>query len=221
MGTRGWRWWAIALFAGPWACLPAQNTDYGAVHGAVLRYDGTPLSGGEVELRSREEDFTGKVGPDGKFSLHARPGIYSLKITHPAILPFQRAQIVIRAGGIVNLNVHPVFHDPDPGLHYYSFSVPGPIELGAVMRHVDLTRPDPGKTFGQDYPMLSYDSLSVYAQKLDCDRRSLSCRAEGDVLIEIGTEEGVRTERASRADIGLTQRTITLTREESTEDIRF
>jgi hypothetical protein len=227
MGTSRSRWLGLAFFAV--LLLPplhmvqirAQTADYGAVHGVVLRYDGTPLLGGEVELSSREEDFAVQVGPDGKFNLHARPGVYSLKVTEPGILPFQRAQIVIRAGSVVHLNIRPVFADPDPNLHYFSFSVPGPIQLGAVMRRVDLIRPKPRESFGQDYPMLSYDSLSVYAQSLECDRRSLRCEAEGNVLIEMGTEDGVRTERASKVEILLTQRTLILTREESVEAIGF
>src|SRR5881227_2127097 len=82
----------------------AQIADYGAVHGTVLNYDDTPLPGGEVQMTSREEDFTTKVGPDGRFALHIRPGIYSIKITRPGIIPFERAQIVVRAGTVVNLN---------------------------------------------------------------------------------------------------------------------
>jgi hypothetical protein len=115
----------------------AQTADYGAVHGTVLNADDPPLPNGQVQLTSREEDFSAKVGPDGRFALHARPGIYSLKIIRPGIIPFQRAQIVVRAGSVVNLNVRPVFDEPDPGVHYYSFAVPGVIELGAVLRHVD------------------------------------------------------------------------------------
>jgi hypothetical protein len=199
----------------------AQNSNYGAIHGLVLNYDGTPLPGGEVELTSREEDFSGMVGPDGKFNLYARPGLYSIKVTRPDILPFQRAQIVVRAGSIVNLNVRPVFKDPDPGLHYYSFSVPGQIELGAVLRRVDRKRPAPLNSFGQDYYMLSFDSLSAYAQKLACDRRTLSCQAEGDVWIEIGDDRGIREEHASKMEVDLVKRLLFLYRHDTEETIPF
>jgi hypothetical protein len=191
----------IALLV--WLAFPvvevsAQSADYGAVHGVVLRYDGTPLPGGEVELSSREEDFAVQVAPDGTFSLHARPGVYSLKVTQPEILPFQRAQVVLRAGSVIHLNIRPVFAHPDPGLHYFSFGVPGPLQLGAVMRRVDRVRPTGLNHFDQDYAMLSYDTLSVYARTLDCDRRTLRCQADGDVWIEMNTDTGVRTERAPR-----------------------
>lgn len=229
MGTCRSRWLRIAWLAGllsalsiiPVRTIRAQTAEYGAVHGVVLRYDGTPLAGGEVELTSREEDFTVEAGPDGKFNLHARPGIYSLKVTQPEILPYQRAQIVVRAGSVVNVNVRPVFAHPDPGLHYFSFTVPGPLQLGAVMRRVDAVRADPGRSFGQDYAMFSYDSLSVYARNLECDRRYQKCEAEGDVLIEMGGEDGVRTERASKVEMLLTERTLLLTRGESVEEIGF
>ena len=52
---------ALALLAA------AQSADYGAIHGTVLNSDNTPLPNGEVQLTSREEDFTAKVGPDGRF----------------------------------------------------------------------------------------------------------------------------------------------------------
>ncbi len=64
---------------------------------------------------------------------------------------------MVRAGAIVNLNVRPVFDNPDPGVHYYSFAVPGVVELGAVLRRVDR---------GPDAMMLSFDSLSVYAHTI-------------------------------------------------------
>jgi len=214
-------WLAGLLPVLPMVPVSAQTAEYGAVHGLVLRYDGTPLAGGEVELTSREEDFTVEAGPDGKFNLHARPGIYSLKVTQPEILPYQRAQIVVRAGSVVNLNVHPVFAHPDPGLHYFSFTVPGPRQLGAVMRRVDAVRADPGRRFGQDYAMFSYDSLSIYARNLECDRRYQKCEAEGDVLIEMGGEEGIRTEHVSKVEILLTERTLLHTRGESVEEIGF
>jgi len=120
-----------------------QTSDYGAVHGTVLNYDDTALPGGDVQMTSREEDFTTKIGPDGRFALHTRPGIYSIKVTRPGIIPFERAQIVVRAGAVVNLNVRPVFDNPDPSVHYYSFVVPGVIELGAVLRRVDVMRTGP------------------------------------------------------------------------------
>ena len=41
----------------------AQTTDYGAVHGTVLNSDDTPLPDGEVQLTSREEDFTPTSDP--------------------------------------------------------------------------------------------------------------------------------------------------------------
>jgi len=211
----------IALLPGILPAVHAQKADYGAVHGVVLHYDGTPLAGGEVELSSREEDFTAKVDARGRFSLHARPGVYSIRVDNPSILPFQRAQIVLRAGSVVNLNVRPVFKDPDPGMRYFSFPLPGPFMLAAVIRRVDRIRENPGEDFGQDYVMLSDDTLSVYAHKLDCDRRTLKCLAEGDARVEIGTEDGIRTERAPRIEIGLTDRTLTLTRGESVEEITF
>jgi hypothetical protein len=200
---------------------PAQSADYGAVHGVVLRYDGTPLRGGEVEFTSRDEDFSVQVGPDGEFSLHARPGVYSLKVTQPEILPFQRAQIVLRGGSVIHLNIRPVFAHPDPGLHYFSFGVPGPLQLGAVMRRVDRVRPRARTTFDQDYAMLSYDTLSVYAQSLDCDRRTLRCQADGDVWIEMNSDDGVRIERAPKVQIQLTERILVVTRGETAEEIAF
>ncbi len=174
--------------------------------------DDTPLPGGEVQLTSREEDFTAKVGPDGRFVLHARPGIYSLKVTRPGIIPFQRAQIVVRAGSVVNLNVRPVFDDPDPGVHYYSFAVPGVIELGAVLRRVDR---------GPYDMMLSFDSLSVYASHIECFPRTLHCTATGNARIEIGKEDGVQRDRAPRIEIDLPQRAASLYGDESPRELKF
>jgi hypothetical protein len=202
---------AILAFA---LTLPAaaQTADYGAVHGTVLTIDDAPLPGGEVQLTSREEDFSAKVGPDGKFALHARPGIYSLKVIRPGIIPFQRAQIVVRAGSVVNLNVRPVFDNPDPGVHYYSFAVPGAIELGAVLRRVD---------HGPDDMMLSFDSLSVYARNIECFPRTLHCTATGDARIEIGQDDGVHRDRAPRIEIDLPQRAAALYGDESPRELKF
>jgi hypothetical protein len=190
----------------------AQTADYGAVHGTVLNSDDTPLPNGEVQLTSREEDFTAKVGPDGHFALHARPGLYSLKVTRPGIIPFQRAQIVVRAGSVVNLNVRPVFDNPDPGVHYYSFAVPGVIELGAVLRRVD---------HGPDEMMLSFDSLSVYARTIECFPRTLHCTAAGGARIEIGQEDGVHRDRAPRVEIDLPKRTASLYGDEGVRELLF
>jgi hypothetical protein len=190
----------------------AQTADYGAVHGTVLNADDPPLPNGQVQLTSREEDFSAKVGPDGRFALHARPGIYSLKIIRPGIIPFQRAQIVVRAGSVVNLNVRPVFDEPDPGVHYYSFAVPGVIELGAVLRHVD---------HGPYDMMLSFDSLSVYARNIECFPRTLHCTATGDARIEIGQEDGVHRDRAARIEIDLPKRAASLYGDESSRELKF
>lgn len=211
---------AILLLA---LALPAaaQTADYGAVHGTVLNYDDTPLPGGEVQLTSREEDFSANVGLNGQFAIHARPGIYSIKVTRPGIIPFQRAQIVVRAGGVVNLHVRPVFDNPDPSVHYYSFAVPGVIELGAVLRRVDRIRPDPRETFGQDYMMLSFDSLSLYARNIDCDRRTLHCTAMGDAWMEIGHEDGVRREHAPKIEIDLAKRLVLIYGEEGARELPF
>ena len=190
----------------------AQIAAYGAVHGTVLNGDDTALPSGDVQLTSREEDFTAKVGPDGRFAIHARPGLYSLKVTRPGIIPFQRAQIVVRAGSVVNLNVRPVLDNPDPGVHYYSFAVPGVIELDAVLRRVD---------HGPDDIMLSFDSLSVYARNIECFPRTLHCTATGDARIEIGEEDGVHRDRAPRIEIDLPKRAVSLYGDESPRELKF
>lgn len=202
---------AILIFA---LILPAaaQIADYGAVHGTVLNDDDTPLPGGEVQLTSRGEDFSAKVGPDGHFAVHCRPGIYSLKVTRPGIIPFQRAQIVVRAGAVVNLNVRPVLDTPDPGVHYYSFAVPGVIELGAVLRRVDR---------GPNDMMLSFDTLSVYARTIECDRRTLHCTAAGGARIEIGLDDSVHRDRAQKIEIDLPKRAASLYGDESPRELKF
>jgi hypothetical protein len=211
---------AAALFAFSDGAT-AQDADYGAVHGIVLDYDDTPLGGGEVQLTSREEQFSAPISPDGRFSLHARPGLYSIVVMRPGIVPFQRAQIAVRAGSIMNLNVRPVFDHPDPGVHYFSFVVPGKPEMGAVLRRVDLLRPGARDSFGPDYMMLTYDTLSVYARSIACDRRFLRCTAEGNALIEIGGEDGVSAEHAERAEIALVGRRVALTRGENSAELPF
>lgn len=192
--------------------VAAQTTDYGAVHGTVLNSDDTPLPNGEVQLTSREEDFTANVGPDGRFAIHVRPGIYSLKVTGPGRIPFQRAQIVVRAGAVVNLYVRPVFDNPDPGVHYFSFAVPGVIELGAVLRRVDQ---------GPHDMMLSFDSLSVYASNIECFPRTLHCTATGGARIEIGEEDSVHRDRAPRIEIDLPNRAVSLYGDESFRELKF
>jgi len=190
----------------------AQTADYAALHGTVVDSGDTSLPGGEVQLTSREEDFSAKVGPDGHFALHLRPGIYSLKVTRPGIITFQRAQIVVRAGAVVNLNVRPVFDNPDPGVHYYSFTVPGAIELGAVLRRVDR---------GPSGMMLSFDSMSVYASNIECFPRTLHCTASGGARIEIGQDDGVHRDRAPSIEIDLLKRTVSLYGAESPRELKF
>ena len=195
--------------------------DVGALHGVVLGYDGAPLAGGEVELNSREESFTVKVGGGGKFNVYAHPGIYSLKVTRSGMVPYQRAQIVLRPGSVANVHVRPVLSDPDPKLHYFSFGVPGPRQLGAVLRSVERVRPGPRTTFAQDWVMLSYDTLVVYAKTLSCDRRNFRCLAEGGVVTEISTDEGVKMEQAARAEIRLPENLLLIYKEDTAEERKF
>jgi hypothetical protein len=108
--------------------------------------------------------------------------------------------------------VRPVFDEPDPGVHYYSFAVPGVIELGAVLRHVD---------HGPYDMMLSFDSLSVYARNIECFPRTLHCTATGDARIEIGQEDGVHRDRAARIEIDLPKRAASLYGDESSRELKF
>jgi hypothetical protein len=189
------------------AFAAAQELNHGVLRGQVLDYAEQSLAGGEVTLSSREEEFSAPIDRGGRFELAARPGVYSVKVEHAGYLPYQRAQVVIRAGGITNINVRLIAAEPDPGLHYFSFGVPGPIGLGAVLRRVDQIRPQRSE-FGQDYMMLSYDTLAIYAPSIECDRRNFKCITEGPVVLEISNDDGITILRASKVEPDLMNRRL-------------
>ncbi len=108
--------------------------------------------------------------------------------------------------------MRPVLDTPDPGVHYYSFTVPGVIELGAVLRRVER---------GPNDMMLSFDTLSVYARTIECDRRTLHCTAAGDARIEIGQDDGVHRDRAPKIEIDLLKRAASLYGDESPRELKF
>ncbi len=189
----------------------------GFLHGIVLDDRGQPAPGGEIRLFSRENEFTTTAGPDGKFTLSVPPDIYRFRLSRPDAILFQRSALVIGPFMDLYIQVHPVYRKslapgtPDTAVHYFSYSGPGRLQWGAVLRSVD----------GLDQKMLSYDSLSVYGKSITCDRRSLRCAVEGEAIAEIGTSTGVRVEKAPSLDVDLINRKIFVTQGEAIEEIPF
>jgi len=205
------------------ACLRAQAPAgetlprVGWVHGTVLDDNDHPAGGGEVDLYSRENEFTAAVDPNGKFMLRVPADVYSIRVTRPDSFVFQRAVVFVAPFSDVYLNVRPVYHaalggpEKESQIHYFSFTGPGRMQYGAVLRSVE----------GQDTQMLTYDSMAVYARIINCDRRSFMCIAEGSPSVEFGTTSGVRQERAARIEIDMAKRKVLLYSEDAVDQIEF
>jgi hypothetical protein len=227
------RYWALCTFL---VCttlfpLPAgsqiiQNNpvvNMGWLHGTVLDDHDQPAGGGEVELVSRENEFTAAVGPDGKFTLRVPPDIYSIRVRRPDAFLYQRSVLFIGAFDDVHLNVRPVYHaalapgSSETSIHYFSFTGPGRMQYGAVLRSLDVRAvPD-----GKQSMMLTYDKLAVYARLITCDRRTFICTAEGSPAVELGSPSGVRVARPARVEIDMAKRMVFLYTEDAVEDVEF
>jgi hypothetical protein len=85
------------------------------------------------------------------------------------------------------------------------------MQFGAVIRSVD----------GIDAMMLTFDTLSVYARSINCDRRTFICTVEGSPMIEVSNPGGIQQKRATRMEIDMRKREIFLYSEEAAEDISF
>jgi hypothetical protein len=196
--------------------LPQDVVNMGWLRGTVLDDHDQPVGGGEVELSSRENEFTTTVGPNGKFILKVPPDIYTIRVSRPDALLFQRSVLFIAPFSDFYLNVRPVYRSalapgaPDTAVHYFSFLGPGRMRFGAVVRSVD------GGT-----KMLTFDNLSVYAGSIDCDRRTFVCAVEGSPFIEISSPTGIQLKRAARMELDLRKREIFLYSEDMTEDLSF
>jgi hypothetical protein len=189
-----------------------------AVHreGVIFVYDGT------VTLRSGSHVYTTKVNNrDGSFDFRVPAGIYTLTMEARDYFSYKRAPFNLGRGQTLILNIRPVPHaisygqPPDPVIEHDEMQVTGQPQLFAVVRYEHVAHGGERTVYsGGLWTMLSYDSLSVYAKKFDCNSREAQCIAEGDVIVETQADPKlVSVFFGTRAEIDLANRKLTLTRE--------
>jgi len=192
------------------------------LEGQALDYNNRPVPGGQVQLVSRMHYYTTTADAQGRFKFQVPADFYSLRMSTADSLFYQRAPMALGRGRTVFVTVRPVFRPsqpanapllPDPKIHYRSFPVQGPSQLGAVLRTTEHPEGEPLSFFSQDYPMLSYDTLAVYAPEIEMNRFTNVCTATGGVVIELGTDLAPR--HATRAVIDLNHRRISIDGRES------
>jgi hypothetical protein len=132
-------------------------------------------------------------------------GIYRVTTRNANYFDFRRAPFRVQPGIVTRINVDPLRLIPvqmlmadgsdryelEPKPAYDVYSVPHPPSTAITM----LVRYDKKRRSGEyvDYAsergvMVSYDALAIYANKIRVDRKKLTLSAQGDVIVEDGTQ---------------------------------
>ena len=140
---------------------------------------------------------------EGTFSAAVPPGTYSLSTeeTHWT-LPFRRASFRLEAGSTstinivlnprilsIGLNIVKGYEiERAPAQRYESFSIPGASsDLLKLLIQYETKKTSKGATVYK-WAKLSFDLVTVYADELKLDRKTLRVTASGRVMMEDGKE---------------------------------
>ena len=204
----------IALFIVAGVALNAQTaiSVSGATTQTTARVKGTVRGGGLTVVTFEGEGQAGhtvrKVTTDdnGRYEVDLSAGIYRIKVEMPGYFPFRRAALSIPAGSdlIINITPTPRVLEVATFINQHSARL-GEREITAPPPKYEVFRPIPAahpldlliqfnekrrsrKNTEYVDAVVSYDTLTIYADKVHLNREDLRLIAEGNVVVEDGKQ---------------------------------
>lgn len=187
----------------------------GRVRGAVMDINGAVWPGVTVVFEKEQTKWQVISDEVGGYEIELPEGIYRVTIESPNFYPFRRAAFYVRAGEVVVINLVvvplPIVSElsvaTSPKLsseakrhpfQYESFLVPdSPDEqLELLVRFSEKRRQGSIVEYGK--AMISYNTLTIYADRAWLNLKTFCLEARGDVIVE----DGKQRQRARSTVIG-------------------
>jgi hypothetical protein len=188
----------------------------GRVKGTVMDPMGSVVPGVTIIFEGqRKHEVVSDAS--GEYSIELPEGLYRVtsRVKGEGFLPFRRAAFRVEIGKetLINLSLmpggvtsHNVPHPPQIG--YDSFSIPNSQSVALDLLIQFGTRQKQKDSIEYRGVTISYDALTVYADKARLDPKSFRFEAEGDVVVDNGIES-VRV-RSVNVNFGASGPDITL-----------
>jgi hypothetical protein len=205
----------LALLAVTLIGAQPRGSQVGWIHGRIVALNGAVIPGVSVKLSSPVDQCETAANVEGKFHCQVSPGRYTISAAGIAILPYRRASVEVRIGEHKFITLSTVPPPPSdqnsigPVPLKYESILAGANGADLLIRFETSEKQARGTTFRGKYLMLSLDDLAIYASGITCSVSLQSCRAEGNVTVEIGHE----TLEGNQAELDIQNRTVKVTRD--------
>jgi hypothetical protein len=196
---------ALSLLPSVQKSAPLNKTDEAEVEGRVVDINNARVQETTLVFESEGKSQRTQTGPDGTYSVHLHPGVYSVSVSHWGFCKVRRAAFLADAGTTITLNFQLwVCPTDNTGKFNYLELVPEPeTHLRPLVLFGETSMTNDSQAFSgavltQRYPVvLSYNLLSVRADSIIYSAKTNSIVATGNVVLE----EGKNTTVAAKAEV--------------------
>lgn len=170
------------------------------------------IEGAHATRRLTTNDF-------GEYESEVPAGTYHIKADLPNYFPFRRAAIRVDSGKTVTINVAPAQRVLSVGLEVTEQGVQEPVRMAPLPQYEIFALRSPPRddldvlvqyqrrtlrrdTIEYTKAVVSYDSITVYAETIRLERTTFRIEAGGNVIVD----DGGQRVRAKRAEVDLRTR---------------
>jgi len=180
------------------------NGNAAKLEGTIVDINDARVPKAVLVFQGQSQSQTVETNPDGKYSIHLNPGVYTVSVSHWGYCGLRRAAFLADSGANIRLNFQ-LWACPSDNFGKYEFVELAPDQqthLKPLILFGERDESDDLQTFRgavlpERYPVvLTYNLLTVRADTMIYSRKNNSVVATGNVVVEEGDKKktGVKAE---------------------------